>query len=101
MAPGKRTMTIERIIYILVLALPMGSSLSAAEVPKPDTEGFRTKVAPLLAKYCFDCHGAEDPEAELSLDAIDANLVSGEHYETWRMIDEQIKFRELDRKGGG
>ena len=88
----------KRIISICLLALPMSSSLLAAEIPKPDAEGFRTKVVPLLEKYCIDCHGADDPEANLSLHTIDADLVSGKHYETWRMIDEQIRFSDMPPK---
>lgn len=38
-----------------------------AEPASPDAEGFEKQILPLLTKYCGDCHGDEEPEAELSL----------------------------------
>jgi len=67
----------------------------AAEAPQPDLAGFKQRVAPLLARYCVDCHGAEDPEAELSLTAIDPNLLDGKDFETWRIVDDQLNFGDM------
>jgi hypothetical protein len=80
----------------LILTLStMASALLAAETSQPDTDGFRQQVAPLFAKYCIDCHGPDDPEAKLSLNAVDANLLGGVDFETWRIIDERLRFGEM------
>ena len=61
----------KRIPAILLSLSVMNSALWAANVPAPDIDGFRHTVAPLLATYCIDCHGPDDPEGNLSLDNID------------------------------
>ncbi len=79
----------------LILLPIVTSSAWAGEVPKPDIDGYRKTVAPLLAKYCIDCHGPDDPEGNLSLDSIDPNLLAGDQLETWRMVDEQVRFGDM------
>ena len=85
-----------QIIAIGLVAIP--SSLLAAETPKPNTDGFQKTVVPLFRKYCVDCHGATDPEAKLSLTALKPNLFDGQNLETWRMIDEQIRYGDMPPK---
>ncbi|MEK6237748.1 MAG: DUF1588 domain-containing protein [Planctomycetales bacterium] len=69
--------------------------LSGKETPQPDVAGYRKTVAPLFKKLCVDCHGEEDPEAKLSLVGLDPNLLGDRDLETWRMINDQLRFREM------
>jgi len=72
----------------------IASSLAAAE-PVFDDVGFRNRIVPLLTSYCFDCHGEDSPEAGLSLDNIKPDLLDGASLETWRLIDEQIRYGDM------
>jgi len=40
-------------------------------------EFFETKVRPVLADRCFECHSADDPESKLSLDSLAGMLRGG------------------------
>ena len=48
-------------MWIVPLALVL------APVAEFQDNVFAAEVAPFVARHCLECHGAEDPEAELSL----------------------------------
>ena len=87
-----------RITAWLSLVAAMCTSLQAAESPTSDVDVYRRTVAPLVEKYCADCHGPEEPEAKLSLTSINPDLVGGDDLETWRMVDEQIRYGDMPPK---
>jgi len=86
------------VVSAMLLALTVAVA-SAAErlslVVKPDVAGYKDRVAPLFAKYCLDCHGPDDPEGKLSLHSIDADLLHGDDFESWRLIEDRVAFREM------
>ena len=82
-------------ISIATVLVSLASPQFAAELPTVDREGFKTSVAPLLAKYCADCHGLDDPEGSFSIDALDADLLKGDGLESWRLVDEQLQFNDM------
>ncbi|QDU92522.1 DUF1588 domain-containing protein [Lignipirellula cremea] len=84
-----------RLTNCLLSLLMMASPLAAGERAPSDTDGFRLQVAPLLTKYCSDCHSGADAEAGLSLANLNPDLLGGGDEETWRMIDEQIRFGDM------
>ena len=53
------------VTYLFLASIPAG----AAEI---DVSGlkFRADIQPLLAKYCFRCHGQQEPEAGVTLSRI-------------------------------
>ena len=63
------------LICVLVLA---GAGLCAA-APGAEPTTYEEQVAPLLKKYCADCHNPADREGELVLNRYDAILRGGEH----------------------
>ncbi len=67
-------------------------SASAAEF---DVTTFDDTVRPFLAKYCTDCHGANDPEGKLSLHKIDGDLLAGKDIETWKKIADRLMLGEM------
>ncbi len=79
-----------RLIVVLV-----ATNAFAEEQPEPDVGSYRRDVVPLLQKYCIDCHGADDPEGGLSLKSLNPDLLKGDSLETWRMIDEQVRFGDM------
>jgi len=73
------------------LCASLNSSTAAAEEPAEspadeaavsfspdDLQFFETKVRPLLAEHCYECHGAEKQKGELRLDSRQAILLGGE-----------------------
>lgn len=47
---------------------------------------FREKVNPLLATYCYDCHGNGQSEGSVSLDTLDSDMVNGPDAESWHAV---------------
>lgn len=77
---------------MLLMTTVSGRTAGGAD---PDTSTFKSDIVPLLESYCIDCHGSEEPEGNLSLTAIDPNLLDGPDFETWRMIDDQVRFGDM------
>lgn len=65
-----------RRLFILLPALLDTSR--AAEITGPGAEFFESKIRPVLASACYDCHGPEKQKAGLRLDSRDAVLKGGE-----------------------
>ena len=83
----------------IIVGLLTAAPLTAGGIElKPDELGFRSSIRPLMAKYCVDCHGEQDPEGNLSLHAIDPDLFETGNLETWRMIYEQVRFSDMPPK---
>jgi len=63
------------ILFVLCLpALTMAAG--------PDLRTFKSKVEPILAQYCYRCHGPQG-EASPRLSELDPNLFTGTDGETW------------------
>lgn len=84
-------MMIRAFSIIALLTMTAGSAFAV----KPDIAGFRSGVAPLLERYCVDCHGPGFAEGGLALHDIDADLLVGEDFENWRLVEERIAFGEM------
>src|SRR5262245_19863688 len=50
----------------------------AAKADPAEEEFFETKVRPVLAEHCLECHGAEKSKAGLRLDARESMLRGGD-----------------------
>lgn len=65
-----------RVVIALFVSLGWLSPLSSsAEEPKPR---FERDVRPILKQFCFNCHGAETPEAGLDLRTLKTMLRGGD-----------------------
>jgi hypothetical protein len=65
------------------------SSKEVVPTPKTNLQSakqFSGSVKPLLAKYCFTCHGPKKQESEFRIDELDPNLVEGQHGGKWREV---------------
>ena len=52
------------------------------------TISYEKQVAPLLKKYCIECHGPNEQENDVRVDTMDLDFVSGPDRETWHdMLD--------------
>ena len=74
----------------LTLAFSTMAPFAAAEEPV-----FEKEIVPFMRRYCLDCHDEATAEGKLSLEAIDRNVGRGASFETWRMILERVKFKDM------
>lgn len=65
------------------------SAADADAAYRPDA--FRDHVAPLVQRFCTDCHGAEDPEAGLTLAARSAAMRTPVEIAVWRQVLERLE----------
>lgn len=56
---------------------------------------YKKDVWPLLDKYCMDCHDNDTEKGRFSLENIDPNILSGDDFEKWRLVEEQLVFNEM------
>lgn len=75
-APRRNLRPLRSLGFALLVGLPAGvrGGVEPPATTSPDDlaveldRRFTQDVEPLLAKYCFECHGADDPAANLRLD---------------------------------
>ena len=84
-----------RLVAVLLATMLPRATLLAAEMPRADSATFKQQVAPLLESYCADCHGADDPEGKFSIETLDHDLLLGDGLEGWRLVDEQLRFKDM------
>ena len=70
-----------------MVATAFASSLDAAK--------FKKDVVPILAKYCFNCHGSEKQKGDLRMDQLDPDMVEGRDAETWHDALNQLNLGEM------
>lgn len=56
---------------------------------------YDSSVRPVLAKYCFGCHGTEKQKADLRMDRLNPDLLKGEDAETWHDVLDQLNLGEM------
>ena len=64
---------------ILLLVATATTSFAQQPVQKSRT----ASIKPLIAKYCYDCHSADDPSGDVQLDQLSDKLSQGEDAEAW------------------
>ena len=57
---------------IAVLALGVAAPARAQELPPEDLEHFESKIRPVLAERCYQCHGADPERIQAGLALVDA-----------------------------
>ena len=56
-------------------------NVASANVANPETNAFfETKIRPLLAEHCYECHGEDEQESGLRVDSLSGLLRGGEGY---------------------
>ncbi|HZL90931.1 MAG TPA: DUF1592 domain-containing protein [Pirellulaceae bacterium] len=72
------------------IAQDEGKQTAAAAKASPD-EVFRSRVAPLLKKHCFECHGPDVQEANVALDkSTRAEQVIADQ-QTWQTVIQMLR----------
>ena len=76
----------------LAIASKTGKKLSKEE------SYYKNKVAPLLATYCYGCHGPKRQKGNMRLDVLDWNMISGSDGEKWHLALNEINSGEMPPK---
>ena len=74
---------------LALILLIVHSPLYAQENPKT----LDNEITSIIKKYCVDCHGQEESQAQLNLESLSSDLPLVKHRRTWLTI--------VDRVGGG
>ncbi len=85
----------------LYLALVIAALLRVelcAEPDLPSQPEFARHVRPLLQEFCLRCHGDKKQEADLRLDLLDPDMVTGADAETWHDILNKLNLGEMPPK---
>jgi cytochrome c5 len=93
-------------MLLLVAGLNGAPGSAAAEKEKSAAEAleaalkvapiaFETDIAPLLQKYCNDCHSGEKPRAGLVLDKYENEKGVIENRKTWEKVLKMVRTREM------
>ena len=59
---------------------------------------FEKSVAPVLERYCLDCHGTDVQEAKLRLDTLNPNLSGGADSAAWAKVRTRLLLGEMPPK---
>ncbi|HAD59491.1 MAG TPA: hypothetical protein DCG12_09620 [Planctomycetaceae bacterium] len=78
-------------IALLAYLLPVACAMDEAATQ----ESFRNVSRTFFADHCVTCHGADDPEGGVRLDAIGHDLSDEPTAELWNQIYAQVQFREM------
>jgi mono/diheme cytochrome c family protein len=70
-------------------------ALGAAPQAAPADKDFETRVRPLLATYCFSCHGPKKKSAKVDLSAARGEAEIARAQETWLAAIQQLRTRAM------
>ncbi|MEX2214170.1 MAG: DUF1588 domain-containing protein [Phycisphaeraceae bacterium] len=85
-------------IAALILVVLSPVAIAAAE-PVPDSLGqFKAGVAPLLTRYCAECHDAQKPKGELDLITLDPDMKASTSAARWAMVHEKLSLGKMPPK---
>jgi hypothetical protein len=86
----------ERIRRLLAFmtATALAASVPAAELTEAESS-FQSAIRPLLARYCFECHGGDKPKADLGLAAFTDETAILASRTKWRRVAEMLHALEM------
>lgn len=76
----------------LILVLLICMNLGVGWAKPGDSETFMTAF---FSGYCKSCHGESSQQGNLNLHNVEFSFFEGDQLECWRMIAEQIRFRDM------
>ncbi|VTS07890.1 DUF1592 domain-containing protein [Tuwongella immobilis] len=90
-------------LLVGLLGLAMGiTPVLAQESPRlsPDDAGYNRTVAPFLAKYCSQCHSADDPKGEFSVERgqLGTNFLDLTTRQHWKEVVNVLNSHEMPPK---
>lgn len=79
---------------VMILGGLLGSP-SVPAAPAGDGSTFKSRVRPLLEKYCFDCHGEDVSKAKLDLSSFKDEPAVFEAWSTWERVARRVRDGEM------
>lgn len=79
---------------VVVVLSGMGS-LGAAPPAADQVAGFREHVAPLVTRFCVDCHGDADPEGGLALTKVSAAMETPVQIAVWKQLLDRLDSLQM------
>ena len=73
---------------------------TAGEAPQANLTAFRTEIAPILKKACYECHGPETSEGDLRVDTLDPDLLHGKDVDWWLEVSAVVTNGEMPPEDG-
>src|SRR5690606_23144239 len=73
----------------------LATAAQAAETKKPATIDYAGQIAPLVKKYCYDCHGPDAQEAEIGFHRYSDEAAVVQDARTWEKVLEMLRFRAM------
>ncbi len=89
-----RLCSLGRLAWGWCLLVVVGASLTAGESPVA-TVNYEKDLKPLLATYCFECHGDKKQKGELNLAAIKNDDAARNANKIWRGVFDRVRIREM------
>ena len=81
-----------RLTLAILLLITLATSSFAQDV---DQKSKTVSVKPLIAKYCLECHSADDPNGDVQLDKLSDKLSQGEDAEAWHAALDVINAGDM------
>ena len=72
-------------------SVPAGATDAPAPAPSSSIETSSDEPSAVFRQYCFECHGAYKPEANLSIEQLLEGDSFGDHFERWEKIADAIE----------
>src|SRR5215210_6033408 len=88
------------ICLLTALGCWLAADSVAAELsdPKSLEAAFQPQVVPLLQRYCYDCHGPDLAEADLSLSSFSTWADVRKHPQSWQNVGEMLSSGQMPPK---
>ncbi|WP_425613752.1 DUF1592 domain-containing protein [Anatilimnocola sp. NA78] len=68
---------------------------ASPEIPTANLDQFHKSIGPVLAKKCIACHGPESTMANLRIDRLNPDLLTGPDVDRWRGIYKVLSNSEM------
>lgn len=98
-APRPRSLAVS--MLLLALGSLVSTTVNAETKPpngSPDTS-FSGQIAPLLAKYCVNCHGEKKPKGGLNLAKLRDETSIAANQKTWQLVIENVESGDMPPEG--
>jgi hypothetical protein len=83
------------LITVIAIATTFASPFVSSAIAESGSDSYQTRIRPYLAKYCFQCHGPKQQKADLRLDTLDPDMVSGSDTDMWQEVLDLTNVSEM------
>ncbi|MGB0596103.1 MAG: DUF1592 domain-containing protein [Rubripirellula sp.] len=82
-------------MFAIIALATFSLSFVANATAESGAAAYQTQIRPYLSKYCFQCHGPEQQKADLRLDRLDPDMVSGSDADMWQEVLDLTNVGEM------